>query len=560
MPKTTQSVLRELERTKTDYGEGADRRKLELLGALKGRRLERPADIVRFHEALCFLRAYPDSTELLSQVEGILAGFGQRADVGRHAQALINSGIAGTPIHFQFFPGAAVWLARRWGPHLSIEWGAFEKQGKLEELLEQLALYAETPGLDEFAFEVREWIDLLKGPDETDAAFLLRRLGQLRMSPFALEALLEDLDIPFVLAPGPDTPARTREKYDRVPVVPQAGPLRRSRPVVREEISRPPASVGSLAGREARKVVDLARATMAARCRDLNAFTYAEVRDVRLVDCGSGLQFALIGVAPQRRLLLEAIYAFMMLKNGVPIGYGTHTMLMGSSEVAYTIFDTFRSGEAALMIERALALAHHLFGIDCFSLHPYQIGYDNEDAIRSGAWWFYQKLGFRPRETELLRLMRREVKRQKASPSHRSSPATLRQLASSGLYLQLGTPRDDVIGILSTGNVGLAVTRYVGERYGGNRRKAQRACAREAAELLGVRSTAGFSTGERLAWARWSPLIMILPGVSRWPREDKRALALIVRAKGGPCEADYLAGFDGHRRLRRAILALAQDD
>ncbi|MHC4773981.1 MAG: hypothetical protein ACYTBR_01795, partial [Planctomycetota bacterium] len=164
------------------------------------------------------------------------------------------------------------------------------------------------------------------------------------------------------------------------------------------------------------------------------------------------------------------------------------------------------------------------------------------------------------RETELLRLMRREVKRQKTSPSHRSSPATLRQLASSALYLQLGTPRDDVIGILSTGNVGLAVTRYVTERFGGDRRKAQRACAREASELLGVRSTAGFSTGERLAWARWSPLIMILPGVRRWPRQDQRALARIVQAKGGPHEADYLDRFDRHGRLRRAILTLARED
>jgi hypothetical protein len=560
MPDAMKSVLRELDRRKTDYGDRADRRKQELLRTLKGRRLERPSDVLRFHEALCFLRAYPDSAELLGQVEGILAGFGDRSDVRRHRRALVNSGIAGTPIHFRFFPGSAVWLARRWGPRLSIDWGEFDGQAKLETLLEQLALYAETPGLDEYALEVREWIDLLKGPEETDAAFLLRRVGQLRLGPFALEALLEDLDVPFVLSPGPDTPARTREKYGGLPVAYQTGPLHRSRPAVRQEISRPPSSVRALPGRAGRHVVDLARSTMAARGRDLNAFSYAQQRDVRLVDCGDGLHFALIGVVPERRLLLEAIYAFVMLKNGVPVGYGTHTMLMGSSEVAYTIFDTFRSGESALMFERALAIAHHLFAIDCFSLHPYQIGYNNEDAVRSGAWWFYQKLGFRPREAELLGIMRREVRRQKTDPSHRSSPATLRRLASSGVHLHLGEPRDDVIGILSTGNVGLAVTRYVARRFGGDRRRAQRESAREAAELLGVRSRRGYSTGERLAWARWSPLILILPGVSRWPREDKRALVEIVRAKGGPCESDYLVRFDRHRRLRRAIVKLAADE
>jgi hypothetical protein len=554
------NVVRELDRRKTEYGPDAAGRKLELLRTLNGRRLDRVVDVERFHEALCFLRAYPDSKELLGEVEGILSGFGDRSDVRRYRRDLQDSGIAGTPIHFQFFPGAALWLARRCGEHLSIDWDEVENQGKLEELLEQVVLYAETPGLDEYGYSVREWIDLLKGPQETDAAFLLGRLEQLQMSPFALEAMLEDLDLPFVLSPGPDTPARTREKHEGLPIAYQTTALRRGRPSLRQEMSRPLRSIQTLPVREGRKVIDLARATMVARCRALNAFTYAQERDVRLVDCGDGLQFALIGVAPERRLLLEAIYAFVMLSNGVPVGYGTHTMLMGSSEIAYTIFDTFRSGESAVMFERSLALAQQLFGIDCFSLHPYQIGYNNEDAVRSGAWWFYQKMGFRPLEAELLRIMRREVKRQKANDAYRSSPATLRQLADSGLYLYLDKPRDDVIGLLSTGNVGLAVTRYVTQRFGYDRRQAEKQCAQEAAKLLGVRSRRGFSAGERLAWARWSPLILVLPGVSRWPRQDKRALVEVVRAKGGPHESDYLARFDRHRRLRRAIVELARED
>jgi len=560
MADAIRPLLRELDRRKTDYGAGTDRRKLDLLRTLTGRRLARAADVVRFHEALCFLRAYPDSGELLGEVEGILDGFGDRSDVRRNRQALVNSGIAGSSIHFRFFPGSSLWLARRCGDHLSIDWPAFERKDKLEELLEQLALYAETPGLDDYAFEIREWIDLFTGPEETDAAFLLGRLSQLQMTPFALETLLEDLDIPFVLAPGPDTPARTHEKYDGLPVAYRTQALRRSRPSLRQDMSRPLLSIQTLPVREGRKIVDLARGTMVTRQRDLNAFSYAETRDVRLVDCGDGLQLALIGVAPQRRLLLEAIYAFVMLSNGVPVGYGTHTMLMGSSEIAYTIFDTFRSGESAVMFERSLALAQHLFGIDSFSLHPYQIGYNNEDAVRSGAWWFYQKMGFRPLEADLLRIMRREVKRQKANDAYRTSPPTLRQLADSGLYLYLGTPREDVIGLLSTGNVGLAVTRSVTQRFGHDRRQAEKQCAQEAAKLLGVRSRRSFSAGERLAWARWSPLILILPGVGRWGRQDKRALVEVVRAKGGPRESDYLARFDGHRRLRSAIVELARDD
>ena len=51
---------------------------------------------------------------------------------------------------------------------------------------------------------------------------------------------------------------------------------------------------------------------------------------------------------------------------------------------------------------------------------------------------------------------------------------------------------------------------------------------------------------------------MSLPGITRWPAKDKRALVRVVRAKGGRRESDYVNRFDQHPRLRRAILKLAQ--
>ena len=44
---------------------------------------------------------------------------------------------------------------------------------------------------------------------------------------------------------------------------------------------------------------------MVTRSRDLDAFSYGDPRDVRLVDCVGGLAFACIGVIPERRLLRD---------------------------------------------------------------------------------------------------------------------------------------------------------------------------------------------------------------------------------------------------------------
>ncbi len=134
----------------------------------------------------------------------------------------------------------------------------------------------------------------------------------------------------------------------------------------------------------------------------------------------------------------------------------------------------------------------------------------------------------------------------------------MKKLASDNHYLYLSKRRDDVIGVLPLANVGLRITDYLAERFGYDRRAAEKTCVDEATRLLRVRSTRRASAGERLAWKRWGPLILILPELERWPTADRRALAAVVRSKGGPRESDYLLGFDRHRRLRRAIRWLTE--
>jgi hypothetical protein len=53
-------------------------------------------------------------------------------------------------------------------------------------------------------------------------------------------------------------------------------------------------------------------------------------------------------------------------------------------------------------------------------------------------------------------------------------------------------------------------------------------------------------------------MVMALDGVSRWTRQDRRALAAIIRAKGGRRESDFVRLFDTHRKLRDTIARLAR--
>ncbi len=248
----------------------------------------------------------------------------------------------------------------------------------------------------------------LKGPQETDAAFLVRRLATLGKGTFEKEWSWEGLELPLVLDAGPGTPARTNACLRTSPVVFQKTPLDRGRPDVKREIARPPLSIAAVPRREAERYLDLAKEAMVARARDLDAFQWGDPDDVRLVTYPDGLAFAAIGVVSERRLLLESVYGFLTLKNGVPIGYVLTSALFGSSEIAYNVFESFRGGESGLVYGKVLSMSRALFGSDVFTIFPYQLGgYGNPEALQSGAWWFYRKLGFAPRAPRAVALMRR---------------------------------------------------------------------------------------------------------------------------------------------------------
>ena len=398
MKRAPEQLLLELERVVREYGSVATTaHKRELLGLLEGARFRRASELYRFHEAVCFLRAQPDDRELLSLSERVLARFEGRADLLAHREALRDSGIAGTAIHFPFHWVTARWLLRHWPERLSVDWDAFgeREHERFERLLPLLLPYAEYPDF-ELPLSAADWLARLSGPDETDATFLLRRFLRLRSEPRVREASFHDLGMPLRLAPGPDGPSRSRAFCREAPRAFQSRPLSRERPRLVDAVKLAPQSVRELSRREGVRVIELAREAMITRSRDLDGIMYASPDDVRMVDAGEGLGLACLGLLPEQRALIETIYVFLLLKNGVPIGYYQSALLFGSAELNYNVFPSFRGGETARVYARSLAVVHHMFGSNAFSVHPYQLGRENPDALASGAFWFYGSSAFSP--------------------------------------------------------------------------------------------------------------------------------------------------------------------
>jgi hypothetical protein len=552
-------TLRVLEQVRSLYSGGAAARKLELLRTLSRASLPTAKAIARLHEALCFLRAHPDDAEVLASVSSMLDRFHVRADVRRHRRALADTGIAGTSLRYSFFANTARWLSNRLPGSLRVVWQDYQHEDLLAQRLPLFAAWAETPGLDEADLSVRDWVRRLAGPGCSDADFLIQSCARVGRNESEREAFFEELDLEFELdlAPESGAPSRSRELLAGRPVHFQRAPLRRERPDLRAALQRT-AAVTPVDEAAGARIVALAREAMVLRHRDLDAFAYGDPRDVRLFDCGDGLEFAVIGVRPHRRLLIEAVYAYLTLKNGVPIGYVLTSGLFGSSEVAYNVFDTWRGGEAGLVYGHVLGVTKQLYGSDTFTIYPYQLGGEgNTEGLRSGSWWFYQKLGFRAREPEVLALMDRELRAMAKSPKYRTPLPTLRRLAAHNVYWSAGRRRDDVIGVFPLANLGLAATDHLARRFGADREHGERICADEAAELCGVRGWLKWDENEALWWRRWSPLLLALPGVDSWSAAERTSLVEVVRCKGGRRESEYVRLLDGHPKLRAALRRLA---
>jgi hypothetical protein len=544
------AALRALERERDDRGEAAAARRPALLATLARARLRSADEVRRLHEALCFLRAYPDDAPLLAAVERMLARFDRRPDLRAQRGALAASGIAGTVGWYPFFWPTARWLATRWPTRLRFDRGDAEAGRSLARALPLLVTPNEAVALREAKLGGYAAVDRLRRRGETDATFLVRRVAALAGNDFTREAFYDAINPSCELLAGAGTPARTHEKFGPAPVTPRSGPLRRSRPDLRAEMRRPPLSARRLPAADGERLVDLARGAMVTRSRDLDAFAYGNARDTWLIDDGNGLAFGLVGMQPERRAPLAAIYGGLTLSNGVPIGYVQADLAGRSAAISFNTFETFRGGEAAFTFGRLLSTLRHLFGVDAFSIEPYQLGEGNDEGIDSGAWWFYYKLGFRPRAAAAGELAAAEQARMRRRAAHRSSPATLRRLAAHHLFFDFDPRRRTPLPPLAS--IGLRVARLLASR-GSDREAAMAQVQAQAAQWLGLGSPRALGRGAREVFESFSPLVL-LAGASRWPPEQRDSLLALIGARAAASELDYARRLAAHRPLCRALL------
>jgi hypothetical protein len=296
-------------------------------------------------------------------------------------------------------------------------------------------------------------------------------------------------------------------------------------------------------------MIDMLRAATTVRYRELYGITNGDPGSVAHARVGRGVEIILWGLPPRRRLPLRAYHAGFTLKNGVPVDYIEGISLFDRMEVGFNLFYTFRDGESAWIYAQVLRLLHQISGVTCISVDPYQIGFNNEEAIESGAFWFYRKLGFRPTRPELARLTEAEEKKMSRQPGYRSSARTLRRLSQGNVVYEIpGSERGYWDGF-HIRNLGQAVQRNMSKRYGGDSGDIRSASREEVARALGA-DPGKWNESERCAFDKLALVLALIPDLAKWTDAEKRDIIRIIRAKMGRDESKYLRLLQRQAKLR----------
>ena len=554
--KSARQTIKRLYAIRNRYGNAAAADKLALLREI-GRLVTRSAaDLKLLHLTLCFLRAFPDNRSVLVLVTTELERFASRVTGLSENQRyqMVDSGIAATNVHYEFSYEVAAWLARAFAGTTAIDWDEFEDSSRLEELLQHLLHHAEADYYDSGLVSTRDWMKIAaEHQPGSDFDWLMSELADRRHHARFWTSLYNAAEIPLLCSLAETSLSKTRNVFPYGRVRFRSAPMQGRARGAKAEVMRPLRTVHLLGKRDGAKLLDVAMASLAVRHRETNHFNYANPAEVWLADVGRGVQIAATGLSPEHRYPLECTMGFLVLSNGAPIGYGGSSMLYRQANTGINIFEEYRGSEAAWLWIQVMRVFHALSGCSRFIANPYQFGSENTEALKSGAFWFYYRLGYRPVEAGVRKLARREFIKVEKKKGYRTPVGILRKLAVCDMHLTLPGARqadffdEDWIELSS-----LLATRQLARTGHRSRRKAQDALAHSLAGDLGIDSMADWSQEERRWYVRLCPVVSAL-NPATWPATDRRLLADLMRAKGSALERDFVRRFGKHERLFDAL-------
>lgn len=561
-------LLNRLEQARNQIGTINEREILRALSVAGRARFGKDArSLIRFHDLLLFFRAFPAGPGVLRLAETLLKTFEPRVKAvlvaGGDADDFVPEevvGIAGTVVEATFSYPMVCWLVERHAKSISIQWDDYERETQRAVIWPRFFPLMEEDSLTEANVPYLDWLKAARGR-QGELPWLVRQFQRLHVFPKETAekekaALYDSLEIMVRWDMSSSRASRTLSRKPAGDFYFHREPLIQRRQVsLAEEFAKPHLPIKVLSSHEAEKTLDLVKEATGVRYRELYGTANADPAWVAQANPGRGVEIYFWGLPPEKRLPLRAYLAGFTVKNGVPINYVECISLFDWTEIGFNTFPAYRDGETAWIYAQTLRLLRQLHGTNAISVYPYQIGDGNEEAIGSGAFWFYRKMGFRSMNPTLEKLAQAEEKKVQANPKYRTSSAMLRRLSKANVVYELPEAKRGAWDRFSMRNIGVAIQRRIAQDFDGDAEAMRKAAVAKLTRIIKV-DPKKLKPQAQIAFGDFATVLSLVPDVSRWSSDEKDALREIISAKVGRAEQRYQSLLQKHARLRAAILKL----
>src|SRR5258707_3701947 len=556
-------LLDKLEQARTQIGSIKEEEFLRLLNAAGRFSFGKDANsLIRFHDLLLFLRAFPPWPRVMRSADALLgkleakvkAVLAAGADPDDFAPEEV-AGIAGTVVEATFSYPMVCWLVERHPKAISIQWEDYERETQRAAIWPRFFPLMEEDSLTEANVPYRDWLRDARGRTD-ELPWLIQRFQGLPLSEKEKAALYDSLEIMVRWDMSGSPASRT---LSRKPVrqfyFQRTSLIQRRQVSLAEEFAKPNLALKILPPRQAEKTLDLVKEATGVRYRELYGTANADPAWVVQANVGRGGEIYFWGLPPEKRLPLRAYLAGFTIKNGVPINYVECISLFDWTEIGFNTFPAYRDGETAWIYAQTLCLLRQLHGTNAISVYPYQIGDGNEEAIGSGAFWFYRKMGFRSMNPELEKMAQAEEKKVRTNTRYRTPARTLRRLSKAHVVYELPEAEQGAWDRFAMRNIGFAAQRRMARDFDGDTEAMRKAAVERLAHIITV-DPQKLKSQAQVAFADFATVLSLVPDVSRWSSDDKDSLREIITAKAGRTELRYQRLLQSHPRLRAATLRL----
>ncbi len=305
---------------------------------------------------------------------------------------------------------------------------------------------------------------------------------------------------------------------------------------LQEIISKKLPSPVKLSLKEKQQLIHSAKMTLFYLYRETEPFTNANENDITLFHLDKGISVALFGSISNKRYSLESYIGYLVLKNNIPASYGGGWIFGERSQFGINILESFRGGESSLIICELLRIYHQHFGATRFVVKPYQFGLHNPEAIKTGAFWFYYKLGFRPESEELKALALKEEQEKIKNPSYKSDSHTLKKYTKSNIALTIS---ENSYPIYDSEVISKKITHYINVHYNGNREKALYECFKNLKKTLAI-NTNSWKTEDIDYGKQFSVLCHTHPDAKKWVMRNKKNIISFIQLKSSKTELPWI--------------------